>query len=90
MNQHKEKHLRTSTTYLPRYYQQTPVERQAAEERSRRERWRCEGLATVTHPDHGSVVVPHQSKLAAIMCAAEVWGCNWTEILDAEIWRYDK
>lgn len=31
-------------------------------------------------------MVPHCSNLAAILNAAEVWGCNWVEILDAQVW----
>ena len=49
-------------------------------ERARRERWR----------DGGTVVVPHGSNFAALLNAAEVWGCDWTEIRDAEVWRADK
>lgn len=44
----------------------------------------------MTHPKHGTVVVPHASKYAAILCAADVWKCDWTKIMDAEIWRYEK
>ena len=55
-------------------------------ERSRRERWDSKGLARVTHPAHGSVVVPHRSNLAAILNAAEVWGCDWMEIKDATVY----
>lgn len=56
------------------------------EERSRRERWEAMGKAKVSHPAHGAVVVPHNSNLSALLCAAEVWGCNWLEIKDAEVW----
>jgi len=55
-------------------------------ERSRRERWEPKSLARVTHPAHGSVVVPHRSNLAAILNAAEVWGCDWMEIKDATVY----
>lgn len=55
-------------------------------ERSRRERWEPKSLARVTHPAHGSVVVPHRSNLAAIMNAAEVWRCDWLEITDATVY----
>ncbi len=54
-------------------------------ERARRERWAAGGVARVTHPAHGSVVVPHRSNLAALMNAAEVWGCDWSEITGAEV-----
>ena len=57
-----------------------------AVERSRRERWDSKSLARVTHPDHGSVVVPHRSNLSAILNAAEVWGCDWMEIKDAAVY----
>ena len=39
---------------------------------------------------YGTVVVPHGSNFAALLNAAEVWGCDWTEIRDAEVWRADK
>ena len=55
-------------------------------ERSRLERWEPKALARVTHPDHGSVVVPHRSNLAAVMNAAEVWGCDWLEITNATVY----
>ena len=55
-------------------------------ERARRERWEPKSLARVTHPAHGSVVVPHRSNLAAILNAAEVWGCEWIEITDATVY----
>lgn len=41
--------------------------------------------ACVTHPKYGSVVVPHSSNLAALMNAAEYWGCDWSEITDASV-----
>lgn len=58
----------------------------AAARRERIHRWRVPGRSRVVHPAHGSVVVPHASNLAAIMNAAEVWGCDWAEILDAQVW----
>ena len=57
-----------------------------AVERSRRERWDSKSLARVTLPNLGSVVVPHRSNLAAVMNAAEVWGCDWMEITDATVY----
>ncbi len=57
-----------------------------AEERSRVHRWEAPGRARVVHPAHGTVVVPHSSNLAAIMNAAEVWRCDWAEIMDAKVW----
>lgn len=56
-------------------------------ERARIERWRFPAAARVTHPDHGTVVVPCKSKFAAILCAAEVWRCSWLDLRDAEVWR---
>lgn len=63
--------------------------RKDAAERARRHRWSAKGTARVVHPAHGSVVVPHSSNYAAILNAAEVWRCDWREILDAEVWRAD-
>lgn len=58
----------------------------AAIERARRVRWRAPGAARVIHPIRGTVVVPCASKLSALLCAAEVWGCRWTSIDDAQVW----
>lgn len=58
----------------------------SAEERSRRERWRAKGAARVVHPTRGTVVVPCSSPFSALLCAAEVWGCSWTDIDDAGVW----
>ena len=38
------------------------------------------------HPKYGAVVVPHRSNYAALLNAAEYWGCEWTDIRDAEVW----
>ena len=57
------------------------------QERSRLDRWEPRTLARVIHPDYGMVVVPHRSNLAALMNAAEVWGCDWVTVTDAEVWR---
>lgn len=59
----------------------------AAEERQRESRWSAKGISRVIHPDYGMVVVPHFSNLAAVMCAAEVWRCDWAKITDAKVWR---
>lgn len=61
----------------------------SAQERSRRERWSAPGKARVVHPTRGTVVVPCRSPFAAMLCAAEVWRCNWMEIRDAKVWRAD-
>lgn len=57
-----------------------------AEARAREHRWNVPGRARVVHPAHGVVVVPHASNLTAIMNAAEVWRCDWIEVMDAEVW----
>lgn len=56
-------------------------------ERSRLERWGVKTCARVIHPTRGTVVVPHRSNYAAILNAAEVWGCDWLEIRDAQVLR---
>lgn len=60
---------------------------QDAVEMERISRWQKKTIARVTHPKHGTVVVPCGSKLSAIICAAEVWGCKDTDILSADVWR---
>lgn len=60
--------------------------RNAAAERERRQRWSAPGAARVVHPIRGTVVVPCSSKLAALLCAAEVWGCSWMDLDAAEVW----
>ena len=55
-------------------------------ERARRERWQASGCARVVSRKYGTVVVPHGSNFAALLNAAEVWGCDWTEIRDAEVY----
>lgn len=59
------------------------------QERERRNRWNAPGRARVTHPRHGSVIVPHSSNFAAIQNAAEYWKCDWPEITDAEVQRVE-
>ena len=55
-----------------------------------REQTRREAVARARfHPEHGAIVVPHASNLAAILNAAEVWRCDWATILDAEVWAAD-
>ena len=54
--------------------------------RKLRELWSRKGVARVTHPAYGSVVVPCGSKLSAMMCTAAVWGCHWFKTHDAEVW----
>lgn len=57
-----------------------------ARERTRAERWNARGRSRVVHPKYGEVVVPHSSNLAAVMNAAEYWGCDWSSITDAKVW----
>lgn len=54
--------------------------------RAREERWRVRGRARVVHPKYGAVVVLHRSNYSALLNAAEYWGCEWTDIRDAEVW----
>lgn len=42
--------------------------------------WDAKLKARVTHPRYGSVEVPCHSPLAAIECAAELWGVEYGEI----------
>lgn len=54
-------------------------------ERERAYRWTVRGRAKVVHPDFGSIIVPHASKLTALMNAAEYWGVQWTDLRDAKV-----
>ena len=54
-------------------------------ERQNKRRRNFPSRARVTHPAHGEIIVPCASPLAAVMCAAEAWGCDWAEILDSEV-----
>ena len=49
-------------------------------------RVRSAGGSEVGHPKYGAVVVPHRSNYSALLNAAEYWGCEWTDIRDAEVW----
>lgn len=64
-------------------------EREAALEREKNLRWQASTSARVVHPIYGDIVVPNRSNLAAVMCAAEVWGVDWSEIIDAEVRRIE-
>lgn len=57
-----------------------------SERRSREMRWRASGRARVEHPRFGCVVVPHGSNFAALLNAAEYWGCDWMELRGAQVW----
>lgn len=70
----------STITEMPRFHMKP-----GTEERSRLERWRAKGISRVTHPARGTVVVPNSSNLTAIMNAAEVWRCDWAEIMDAQV-----
>lgn len=62
------------------------VSAEEAERRSRVNRWTASGKSRVTHPNFGSVIVPHLSKLAAIENAAEFWKCEPLNIIrDASV-----
>lgn len=73
--------------YLNSPQRDRPRKPQSTAERARLERWRYPAAARVTHPDHDTVVVPCRSKLSDIMCAAEVWGCNWAKLEGVGVWR---
>ena len=49
--------------------------------KGRIQRWTAKGKARVTHPDYGSVIVPHMSNFAALENAAEFWKCDVREIM---------
>jgi len=63
--------------------------RRRSERMARANRWAFPGKAKVIHPDHGEVIVPAPSPYAAVLCAAEVWKCDWAKILNAEVRRID-
>lgn len=81
----------TSADYDPEKIREEEREKagRRAKEQERRERWAFPAKAVVSHPLHGETIVPCASPLAAVMCAAEIWDCDWGEILDAEVRRYD-
>lgn len=62
------------------------IRRREAEERARRHRWEYPGKVRVVHPHYGEIIVPGRSSLSAIMCAAEKWRVDWTELRDAQVW----
>ena len=62
---------------------------EAAAERERELRWKAQTSARVVHPLYGELVVPNRSNFAAILCAAEVWGVDWSEVLNAEVRRIE-
>ena len=50
-----------------------------------RYQWTAPRQARVFHPVYGEATVPCRSKFAAILCAAEVWKCDWTVIRESEV-----
>lgn len=64
--------------------------RMLAEERARRIRWAHKCKARVVDEERGEIIVPCASPFAAILCAAEVWKCDWAEIIHAKVWRYEE
>ena len=55
--------------------------------RARESRWKAKTCSRVVHPRFGEVIVPHTSNYAAMLNAAEYWGCDWLEIIDdVEVW----
>lgn len=64
--------------------------KERAEKLARRNRWAFPGKVRVVHPKYGEVIVPGASKFAAILCAAEKWGCPWAEITDAKVWALEE
>ena len=63
--------------------------RTEAERRAKRHREEFPGKVRVAHPKYGEVIVPGASPLAAIRCAADRWGCEWSEITDARVWAIE-
>lgn len=58
-----------------------------AARRARESRWKVKTCSRVVHPRFGEVIVPHTSNYAAMLNAAEYWGCDWLEIIDdVEVW----
>ena len=49
-------------------------------ERRKKTLWSARHRAIVTHPDFGEVEVPCHSPLAAMECAAELWGVAYRRI----------
>ena len=57
--------------------------------RNRTDRWAATGKAWVEHPKYGVTVVPCLSTYSAVLCAAEVWKCRPSLIMDAKVWKYE-
>lgn len=66
--------------------EQERIQNERAEARARQRRWVAKTRSKVEHPQYGSVIVPHLSKLAAIENAAEFWKCDPLDIIaDAKV-----
>ncbi len=59
--------------------------REAGKRRGFRHRWSAPTIAQVVDPVRGIIIVPCRSKYAALLCAAEAWGCRWTELDGAQV-----
>lgn len=57
----------------------------AAEAQSRKYILSAPASARIIHSEHGEVIVPCRSKLTALLCAAEIWGCDWTDFREAQV-----
>jgi hypothetical protein len=64
--------------------------REKAKARAKQIRWNFPQLAKVIHPDYGEVYVPCASPYSAILCAADLWGCDWMNVLNAEVRRVER
>lgn len=55
------------------------------------DRWSAPSKALVKNPRYGSVVVPCETKFAALLCAAEAWGVSEVEAFHgSEVWAFDE
>lgn len=65
--------------------EKTQAELAQAKYQARIRRWKAPGTAKVSHAGHRTVIVPSSSKLSAVMCAAELWGVDWYDVIHAEV-----
>lgn len=73
------------TEYQKEFERELNKRQKDTEVRNRKLRWATKNRAQVIHPTYGNIIVPHLSNLSAIICAAEIWNCEWSKILDAEV-----
>lgn len=59
---------------------QRKKERRLVKERASSLRWRHPVKVRVSHLGRKSVIVPHASKYAAILCACDLWGCRFADV----------